>query len=191
LQTLARPILIQDQEIFVTASIGTSVYPRDGDHGEILLRYADIAMYRVKEHGRNSVRQFIPEMGQNAISRLNMEAAMRRGLEQNEFLLHFQPKIDLLTRKVVGAEALIRWQHPQIGLIHPVEFIGIAEESGLIIQLGEWVLRHACEQQVRWREAGMPELQMAVNMSSRQFRQDDLANRVRRSLPIPASGLRV
>ncbi|MBR7782563.1 putative bifunctional diguanylate cyclase/phosphodiesterase [Undibacterium luofuense] len=178
LQTLARPIDIQGQEIFVTASIGTSVYPRDGDHGEILLRYADIAMYRVKEHGRNSVRQFIPEMGQNAISRLNMEAAMRRGLEQNEFLLHFQPKIDLTSRKVVGAEALIRWQHPQIGLIHPVEFIGIAEESGLIIQLGEWVLRRACEQQVRWREAGLASLQIAVNMSSRQFRQDDLASKV-------------
>ena len=103
---------------------------------------------------------------------------MRRGLEQNEFLLHFQPKIDLTSRKVVGAEALIRWQHPQIGLIHPVEFIGIAEESGLIIQLGEWVLRRACEQQVRWREAGLASLQIAVNMSSRQFRQDDLASKV-------------
>jgi predicted signal transduction protein with EAL and GGDEF domain len=178
LQALSRPIQIQAVDVFVTASIGISVYPRDGDHGEILLRYADIAMYRVKEHGRNSVRQFVPEMGLNAISRLNMESALRRGLERGEFLLHYQPKIDLDQQTVVGAEALVRWNHPQIGMVHPVEFIPLAEETGLILPLGEWVLAEACRQQVRWREQGLGDLQVAINISSRQFRQEDLAGRI-------------
>ncbi|WP_423681276.1 putative bifunctional diguanylate cyclase/phosphodiesterase [Undibacterium sp. WLHG33] len=178
MHALSRPMHINGREVFVTASIGVSVYPRDGDHGEILLRYADIAMYRVKEHGRNSVRQFIPEMGVTAISRLNMESAMRRGLERAEFALHYQPKIDLKTGLVIGAEALVRWYHPQIGLIHPIEFIPLAEETGLILPLGEWVLNEACRQQVIWLNNGLGALKIAVNMSSRQFRQDDLAERV-------------
>lgn len=178
LNSLSRPMNINGREIFVTASIGVSVYPRDGDHGEILLRYADIAMYRVKEHGRNSVRQFIPEMGVTAISRLNMESAMRRGLERAEFALHYQPKIDLKSGRVIGAEALVRWYHPQIGLIHPIEFIPLAEETGLILPLGEWVLNEACRQQVAWFKKGLGAFKIAVNMSSRQFRQDDLAERV-------------
>ncbi len=178
LMSLSRPILINGHDVVVTASIGVSVYPRDGDHGEILLRNADIAMYRVKEHGRNSVRQFIPEMGLTAISRLNMESAMRRGLERGEFALHYQPKIDLLTQQVIGAEALVRWHHPQIGLIHPIEFIPLAEETGLILPLGEWVLAQACRQQVLWQKMGGFDLHIAINMSSRQFRQEDLAERV-------------
>ncbi|WP_296695505.1 EAL domain-containing protein [Rhodoferax sp.] len=178
LKALARPFDISGHDVFVTASIGISLYPRDGDHGEILLRYADIAMYRVKEHGRNSVRQFIPEMGVTAISRMNMEGAMRRGLERGEFKLHYQPKIDLASERIVGAEALVRWQHPQIGLIHPIEFIPLAEESGLILPLGEWVLAEACRQQVAWKAQGLGVLRMSINMSSRQFRQEDLAERV-------------
>ena len=175
---LARPVELVGRDVFVTASIGISLYPRDGDHGEILLRYADIAMYRVKEHGRNSVRQFVPEMGSSAISRLDMEGALRRGLERSEFLLHYQPKIDLCTHRIVGVEALVRWQHPQIGLVHPVEFIRLAEETGLILPLGEWVLAEACRQQVAWRALGLPPLKIAVNMSARQFRQDDLEQRI-------------
>lgn len=182
LTALARPFEINGHDVFVTASIGVSLYPRDGDHGEILLRYADIAMYRVKEYGRNSVRQFVPEMGTSAISRLNMEAALRRALERQEFVLHYQPKIDLRDGKLVGAEALIRWQHPQIGMVHPIEFIPLAEETGLILQLGEWVLSQACQQLVRWQEAGIQDLKIAINMSSRQFRQEDLADRVARVL---------
>ncbi|MDE2427086.1 MAG: EAL domain-containing protein [Burkholderiales bacterium] len=178
LKSLSRPIVINGHDVFVTASIGISIYPRDGDHGEILLRYADIAMYRVKEHGRNSVRQFVPEMGLTAISRLNMEGALRRGLERREFILHYQPKIDLHSGRIVGAEALVRWHHPQIGLIHPIEFIPLAEETGLILQLGEWVLGEACRQQVEWSKNGLDDLQIAINMSSRQFRQDDLTERV-------------
>ncbi len=175
---LTRPMEIVGRDMEVTASIGVALYPRDGDHGEVLLRYADIAMYRVKEHGRNSVRCFVPEMGSSAISRLDMEAAMRRGLERGEFLLHYQPKIDLASQRIVGAEALVRWQHPQIGLIHPIEFIHLAEETGLIVPLGEWVLEEACHQQARWREQGLGELKLAVNMSARQFRLDDLSERV-------------
>jgi diguanylate cyclase (GGDEF)-like protein/PAS domain S-box-containing protein len=175
---LSRPVELVGREVFVTASIGVSLYPRDGDHGEILLRYADIAMYRVKEHGRNSVRQFVPEMGSSAISRLDMEGAMRRALERGEFLLHYQPKIDLASRRIVGVEALVRWQHPQIGLVHPIEFIRLAEETGLILTLGEWVLAESCRQQVAWRGMGLPPLKIAVNMSARQFRQDDLAQRI-------------
>ena len=177
LTALSRPVEVAGRDIFVTASIGVSLYPRDGDHGEILLRYADIAMYRVKEHGRNSVRQFVPEMGSTASSRLDMEGAMRRGLERGEFVLHYQPKIDLGTQALVGAEALIRWQHPQIGLIQPIEFIRLAEETGLILPLGEWVLTEACRQQVLWREQGVAPLNISINMSARQFRQEDLTDR--------------
>lgn len=178
LSALSRPLEVVGRDMFVTASIGVSLYPRDGDHGEILLRYADMAMYRVKEHGRNSVRQFVPEMGSSAISRLDMEAALRRGLERGEFLLHYQPKIDLRSQRIVGAEALVRWQHPQIGLVHPIEFIRLAEETGLIIALGEWVLGEACRQQVKWHQQGIVPLKLAINMSARQFRQEDLTERI-------------
>jgi diguanylate cyclase (GGDEF)-like protein/PAS domain S-box-containing protein len=179
LMALSKPLTIGGHDVVVTASIGISFFPRDGDHGEILLRYADIAMYRVKEHGRNSVRQFVPEMGITAISRMNMEGAMRRGLERGEFRLHYQPKMDLGSGRVVGAEALVRWEHPQIGLIHPIEFISLAEESGLILPLGEWVLAEACRQHVAWEREGVMGLQLAVNVSPRQFRQEDLAARVK------------
>ena len=178
LSTLSKPFEVEGHDMFVTASIGISLYPRDGDNGETLLRYADIAMYRVKEHGRNSVRQFIPEMGLTAISRLNMEGALRRGLERNEFILHYQAKINIHTNEIIGAEALVRWCHPQIGLIHPIEFIPLAEETGLILPLGEWVLAEACRQQIAWQSEGVLPLKIAINMSSRQFRQEDLSERV-------------
>ncbi|QJQ05550.1 EAL domain-containing protein [Undibacterium piscinae] len=178
LNALSKPFEVEGHHMFVTASIGISLYPRDGENGETLLRYADIAMYRVKEHGRNSVRQFIPEMGATAISRLNMEGALRRGLERGEFALHYQPKIDLRSNKIVGAEALIRWHHPQIGLIHPIEFISLAEQTGFILLLGEWVLTEACRQQMAWQQQGLPSLKVAINMSSRQFRQEDLSERI-------------
>ncbi|CAN5879611.1 hypothetical protein BH11PSE12_BH11PSE12_25090 [soil metagenome] len=178
LTVLSRPFEVEGHDMLVTASIGISLYPRDGDNGETLLRYADIAMYRVKEHGRNSVRQFIPEMGVTAISRLNMEGALRRGLERGEFILHYQVKIDTSNNSMIGAEALVRWRHPQIGLIHPIEFIPLAEETGLILPLGEWVLAEACRQQIAWQAQGLPALKIAINMSSRQFRQEDLAERV-------------
>lgn len=175
---LAHPILVCEQDAFVTASIGISLYPRDGEEGEILLRNADIAMYRVKEYGRNAVRQFTPEMGTSAIGRLDMAGALRRGLERNEFILHYQPKVDLESGRIVGCEALVRWQHPKIGLVHPIEFIHLAEETGLIIQLGEWVLLEACRQQVAWMKAGLPAMKMAINLSARQFRDETIVERI-------------
>jgi diguanylate cyclase (GGDEF)-like protein/PAS domain S-box-containing protein len=179
LGVLARPIELVGRDVQVTASIGLALYPRDGDHGDVLMRYADMAMYRVKEHGRNSVRQFVPEMGNTAISRLDMEAAMRRALDRGEFLLHYQPKVDLASERMVGVEALVRWQHPQIGLVHPIEFIRLAEETGLILPLGEWVLQEACRQQAQWALDGYGDMRVAVNMSARQFRLDNLTERVR------------
>ena len=176
---LSKPLPIGEHDVVVTASIGISCFPRDGDHGEILLRYAGIAMYRVKEHGRNGVRQFVPETGVTATRNMNREDAMRRGLECGEFRLHYQPKMDLDSGRMVGAEALVRWQHPQIGLIHPIEFLTLAEESGLILPLGEWVLAQACRQQVAWEKEGIVGVQIAVNVSPRQFRQEDFAERVK------------
>ena len=117
-------------------------------------------------------------MGVTAISRLNMEGALRRALERNEFTLHYQPKIDLRTSEIIGAEALVRWRHPQIGLVHPIEFIPLAEETGLILPLGEWVFAEACRQQIIWQTEGIPALKIAINMSARQFRQEDLSERI-------------
>jgi diguanylate cyclase (GGDEF)-like protein/PAS domain S-box-containing protein len=173
-ESLAKPIMIGENESYVGASIGISLFPRDGEHGETLLRNADMAMYRVKEHGRNSVRTFSPEMATMAIERVDMEGALRRAIDRQELLLHYQPKIDLATRRIVGAEALVRWQHPQIGLVHPAEFIPLAEETGLVVPLGEWVMREAFRQHAAWRAAGLPPVKLAINLSARQFRLENL-----------------
>jgi len=181
-EALAEPVRIGEREAYVGASIGISLYPRDGEHGEILLRNADMAMYRVKEHGRNSVRLFSPDMASMAIERVDMEGALRRALERGELLLHYQPKIDLATRRIVGAEALVRWQHPQIGLVHPNEFIPLAEETGLVVPLGAWVMQEAFRQQAAWSRAGLPPLKLAINISARQFRLDNLPDLVAAAL---------
>lgn len=175
---LAHTLHIGKHEVQVGASIGISLFPRDGDQGEILLRNADMAMYRVKEHGRNSFRRYTPEMATMAIERVDMEGGLRRAIQNNELLLHYQPKIDMVTRRIVGAEALVRWQHPQIGLIHPVEFIPLAEETGLIVPIGSWVMEEAVRQQVNWIKAGLPPIKMAINLSARQFRLDNLPDLV-------------
>ncbi len=174
-ESLAQPIMIGgEREAYVGASIGISIYPRDGEHGETLLRNADMAMYRVKEHGRNSVRLFSPEMATMAIERVDMEGALRRAIERKELLLHYQPKVDLATRRIIGAEALVRWQHPQIGLVHPNEFIPLAEDTGLVVPLGAWVMREAFRQQATWKAAGLPPVKLAINLSARQFRLENL-----------------
>lgn len=185
---LSKPVMIGEREAFVGASIGISLFPRDGEHGETLLRNADMAMYRVKEHGRNSVRLFSPEMATMAIERVDMEGALRRAIERKELLLHYQPKIDLGTRRIVGAEALVRWQHPQIGLVHPTEFIPLAEETGLVVPLGAWVLEEACRQQAAWAAAGLPPIKMAINISARQFRLENLPDIV--GITMAATGAR-
>jgi diguanylate cyclase (GGDEF)-like protein/PAS domain S-box-containing protein len=179
---LAEPIHVDDREVYVGASIGLALYPRDGEHGEILLRNADIAMYRVKEHGRNSIRSFSPELADQALDRADMQGALRRALEREEFALHYQPKVDVLTRRIVGAEALVRWHHPQFGLTHPGEFIPLAEETGLILQIGSWVMQEAFRQQAAWRAEGLPPLKISINLSARQFRQEDLPDLVQYAL---------
>ncbi len=174
IDAMAQPIQLEENEVYVGASIGMALFPRDGEHGEILLRNADMAMYRVKEHGRNSVRSYTPDLANMALNRVDKEGALRRALERGEFLLHYQPKVDVSTRRIIGAEALIRWEQPQIGLTHPGEFIPLAEDTGLILPIGAWVIRAAFAQQAAWRDAGLPALKIAINISARQFRQDDL-----------------
>jgi diguanylate cyclase (GGDEF)-like protein/PAS domain S-box-containing protein len=179
---LSAPLSIEGKEVFVSASIGIAMYPRDGDHGEALLRNADVAMYRVKEHGRNNYRFYAPEMSHMALDRLDMEGNLRRALERDEITVFYQPIVSLKSGRIVGAEALARWNHPRIGMIHPPEFISLAEETGLIIPLGERILRLACEQLAAWKAAGLPELTIALNISARQFRQDDLPALLRQTL---------
>lgn len=176
LRTVAQPVLLEGQTLHVTASIGIALYPRDGEQPDLLLRNADLAMYRVKEHGRNNYRFYLPEMNNMALTRLDMEGNLRRALEKGELVVYYQPKLDIKTGCITGAEALVRWPHPHIGLIGPNEFIPLAEETGLILRLGEFVLETVCRQQAEWRKAGLPELPVAINISARQFRQEDLAD---------------
>jgi diguanylate cyclase (GGDEF)-like protein/PAS domain S-box-containing protein len=175
LRALSQPFIMEGKEIFVTASIGAALYPRDGDHGEILLRNADVAMYRVKEHGRNNYRFYTPEMTHMAIDRLDMEGNLRRALERDELLVYYQPLVDFQSGQIVGAEALVRWLHPRIGMIQPGEFIPLAEDTGLIIPLGQIVLRQVCKDIKAWEAQGLPPVKISLNLSAREFRQEDLS----------------
>ncbi len=174
LEALAEPFTIEGRELHVTGSIGIALHPKDGDDAETLLKCADAALYRSKDLGRNMSQFFNVEMNAKAMERLMLEGGLRRALEQREFLLHYQPRVDLRTGEITGMEALVRWQHPEMGLISPVRFIPVAEEAGLIVPLGEWVLRTACEQNKSWQRAGLKPVCVAVNLSARQFRHQDL-----------------
>jgi diguanylate cyclase (GGDEF)-like protein/PAS domain S-box-containing protein len=179
---LARPFTIAGRELYVTASIGISLYPTDGQDGESLLRHADIAMYRAKEEGRNTFRFFSPEMNLRIMETLDLEADLRRALERDEFVLHYQPKVDLASGRITSCEALVRWQHPEKGMIPPGAFIPLAEETGLIVPLGDWVLHTACAQNRQWQQEGLPPISVATNLSARQFRETDLVETVQRTL---------
>jgi len=181
-EALSRPLKIDDRDYVVTGSMGIAVYPDDGEDVDVLLRNADIAMYAAKEEGRNNYRFFSEDMNARMLERLALESDLRRALERNELVLHFQPQVEALTGKVVALEALVRWQHPERGLIPPLEFIGIAEESGLIIPLGEWVMLTACQQAVAWQQAGFAPLRMSVNVASQQLTQSDLVATVKQVL---------
>jgi diguanylate cyclase (GGDEF)-like protein/PAS domain S-box-containing protein len=176
------PFSIDGRELFVTTSLGVSVYPADGHDAETLVRNADSAMYRAKEQGGDTCQLYTPAMNARAVERLALESRLRQALANNELELHFQPFIDLRTAELVGAEALLRWRHPDLGLVSPREFIPLAELSGLIVPIGEWVLRKACEEARKWHENGFGDMTVSVNLSSRQFQQADLMRQVRTAL---------
>jgi diguanylate cyclase (GGDEF)-like protein/PAS domain S-box-containing protein len=176
---LAAPAIIQGQEVVVTASIGIATFPADGDNAETLLGAADAAMYRAKQSGRNAFQFFTAEINQRTRARAQMGLELRRALERREFSLHYQAKIDLTNGLPCGAEALLRWNHPERGRVAPVEFIPVLEETGLIVPVGEWVLKRACEDLKTWQTLGAPAMPVAVNLSARQFRQHDLEERIR------------
>ncbi len=181
------PFQIGGKEITTSLSVGVAVYPEDGADFETLRRKADMAMYRAKDVGRNTYRFFNEGMNGDAQEKLTMYSGLRRGLEAGQFMLYFQPQIELASGRLVGAEALIRWQHPDLGLVSPGRFIPVAEETGLIIEIGDWVLREACRQAARWRQAGMAEPLVAVNLSALQFKRGDIEASVAAALA--ASGL--
>ena len=178
LDTLAEPFLLSQQELHITSSIGISLYPNDGKNTQTLIKNADIAMYRAKDLGKNNYQFYTADMNSRALESITMENALRHALERDELLLHYQPQVDIRSGRIVGMEALLRWSHPEFGLVSPAKFIPIAEETNLIIPIGEWVLRTACAQGKRWRDQGLPVWRMAVNLSARQFRQRDLLRQV-------------
>jgi diguanylate cyclase (GGDEF)-like protein/PAS domain S-box-containing protein len=171
LHALSTPFLIDEQELYTSTSIGISVFPFDGVDAATLTKNADTAMYHAKERGRNNYQFFHEVMNERAVERQLIESNLRRALDRAEFTLHYQPKVDLLTDAITGVEALLRWEHPEWGLVQPERFIAIAEECGLIVPIGRWVLREACVQAVRWRDDGIRAVSIAVNVSAVEFRQ--------------------
>jgi diguanylate cyclase (GGDEF)-like protein len=179
LERLAEPFMLSGQETFVTASVGIAAYPGDGEDAESLLGAADAAMVRAKQSGRNAYHFFHAEITQRTRARAQVALELRRAMERNEFGLVYQPKIDFASGKACGAEALLRWHHPDRGVIAPAEFVPVLEETGLIVPVGEWVVRRACEDLKAWQAAGLRALPVAVNLSARQFRQQQLDARIR------------
>jgi diguanylate cyclase (GGDEF)-like protein/PAS domain S-box-containing protein len=192
LELVAQPMVIEGHDFYPSGSIGISLYPRDGQDSQTLLKNADTAMYRAKEAGRNNFQFYASEMNARALDRLKLESGLRRALEREEFVLHYQPQIDIASGRIVGLEALLRWLPPGQPMLPPDEFIPIAEETGLIVPIGEWALRAACAQNLAWQAAGLPLLRMGVNLSARQFQQQDvvrMVSRVLQELDYPAQAL--
>jgi diguanylate cyclase (GGDEF)-like protein len=173
LLALSKPYPIDEHALHVSVSIGIATYPDDGIVAETLMTNADFAMYHAKENGRNNYQFFKSDMNARAIERQSVEGDLRRALERQEFVLHYQPKMNLGTGAIIGVEALIRWHHPQRGLVYPAEFIGIAEECGFIVPIGQWVLREACQQARAWQDAGLPPMCIAINTSAVELRAKD------------------
>jgi diguanylate cyclase (GGDEF)-like protein/PAS domain S-box-containing protein len=179
LHSLNAPHSIGGQDLHIDGSIGISIYPEDGEDAETLIKNADTAMYHAKENGRNQFQFFTAEMNLKAVERQSLEGSLRRALDREEFLLHYQPKVNLDTGEITGVEALIRWQQPERGLVPPSQFVPVAEDCGLIIQIGRWVLHEACRQARAWQDAGLPLLPLAVNVSAVEFRDDGFVEGLR------------
>ena len=188
IERLAAPFQVSGHEVLVTASVGIASYPADGHDAETLIGAADAAMYRAKQSGRNAFQFFTAEINQRTRARALLGSELRRALEREEFTLAYQPKYDLATRRPCGAEALLRWNHPERGMVPPAEFIPVLEETGLIVPVGEWVLRPRLRgrQGVAWRPA-CGAVPVSVNLSARQFRQPDLGARIRGVIAAEAS----
>ncbi len=179
LASISRAFTLRDHEFHVTASIGISVYPTDGDDERVLMKNADIAMYRSKEDGKNTFTFYSAALNTHSVERLAFESSLRRALDAQQFQVHYQPKVDGHTSQMTGVEALLRWNHPDLGLVSPAKFIPVAEENGLIVSIGRWVLTTACQQHVAWRDLGYSPLSMSVNLSARQFYDEHLLSDVR------------
>ncbi|MBI3620723.1 MAG: EAL domain-containing protein [Nitrospirae bacterium] len=182
IHALSQPFDLSGRELFISASIGISVFPNDGETAETLMKNADMAMYQAKNQGRNTYQYYSPSLNTQAQDRMALETGLRRALAHDEMRLHYQPRVDLKTGSINAVEALLRWQHPTIGLVPPAKFIPFAEETGLIIPLGDWVLRTACRQLKAWQAAGSSSLRVCVNIAPRQFRQKDLVKTVKEIL---------
>ncbi|NPT34447.1 sensor domain-containing protein [Paraburkholderia xenovorans] len=176
--SISEPVWLDGTELYVGCSMGASLFPQDGEDAETLMKKADLAMYRAKDMGRNTFQFYQPEMNASAGTRLNLERRLRRALRDNQFLLHYQPQVDIVSGQIVGTEALVRWRDPEVGLVPPSSFIPVAEESGLIGPLSEWVLREACRQNKAWQDEGLPPARVSVNLSARVFQQRDIAKLV-------------
>jgi diguanylate cyclase (GGDEF)-like protein/PAS domain S-box-containing protein len=173
------PFLLDGREVFVTCSVGISLFPKDGEDAETLLKHADAAMYQAKDQGRDNFQFFTQALNRESIERLTMEKHLRYAIQRDELKIVYQPKVSLATGRIDGVEALLRWEHPELGQVPPVQFIPVAEDTGLIIPIGEWVLRTACAQAKTWQKEGLPPIRVAVNLSVRQFLQKDLIQTVR------------
>ena len=177
-RTLKQPFIVDGHELYVSASIGIALYPQDGNNIDNLIKHADVAMYHVKGQGKNGYQFYSNEMNVPYVEKLSLDTGIHRALDSNEFNLVYQPQINLRTGEIVGVEALLRWTHPEHGLISPAEFIPFAEESGLIVDIGLWVLKTACAELSRWRIAGLPEIRMAINISARQLMENSIVDNI-------------
>lgn len=182
LATLGEPMMLAGQEVQVTGSIGIARFPQDGDDAATLLRHADTAMYQAKDAGKNRVEFYTPALADRAERLFALEAALRLAIARRELLLHFQPKVDIACGRIIGAEALLRWQHPSRGMVPPGEFIDLAEERGLIVPIGRWVIEAACQQMADWRAHGIPTVPIAINVSARQFGSNTLVDDIASAL---------
>jgi diguanylate cyclase (GGDEF)-like protein len=182
MDAMAADFVVQGHALTAHCSLGISIFPEHGEDGETLIKNADAAMYSAKENGRNNFQFFTEEMNTRVVERLTLEKSLRSALEKEQLFLVYQPQMDIATGRITGMEALLRWQHEDLGLVPPDKFIRIAENSGLIVPIGEWVLRTACRQARNWQDEGLPAVSVAVNVSAVQFRQDGFCEVVRRVL---------